>query len=274
MSNIKALGIDVGSTTVKIVGVDAEGQMIWHLLEQADPRVEDQVERFLERARLEAESLDKVPLVATGYGRGLVHQATRKVTEITCHARGVYWELRRGGTLVDIGGQDSKVIEISPEGKAVDFLMNDKCAAGTGRFLENTANRLRVPIERIGEEALSVSDEVPISSTCTVFAESEVVSLIAHGVSLATILRGLHRSLIRRIVAMIRTVGLVPPLMLSGGVVLNPAIRRMLEEEIGEKVTLPRYPQLKGAHGAALFALDFRSADVPAHGAGSCQPWF
>lgn len=256
MSNIKALGIDVGSTTLKIVGVDTDGEMIWHLLEQADHRVEVQVERFLELARLEQEPLDNPPLVATGYGRGLVHRAARQVTEITCHARGVYWELRHGGTLVDIGGQDSKVIEISPEGKAVDFVMNDKCAAGTGRFLENTASRLRVPIERMGEEALSVSEEVPISSTCTVFAESEIISLIAHGVSLASILRGLHRSLIKRIVAMIRTVGLVPPLMLSGGVVQNPAIRWMLEEEFGEKVILPRYPQLKGAHGAALFALE------------------
>jgi predicted CoA-substrate-specific enzyme activase len=177
------------------------------------------------------------------------------VTEITCHTKGVYREFTRGGTLVDIGGQDSKVIGISAKGDVVDFAMNDKCAAGTGRFLENTARRLGVPLENMGQAALSASEEVSISSTCTVFAESEVISLIAHGVAVEPILRGLHRSLIKRIVAMIRTVGLAPPLMLSGGVAQNQAIPRMLEEETGEKVILPCYPQLMGAYGAALIAL-------------------
>jgi (R)-2-hydroxyacyl-CoA dehydratese activating ATPase len=264
-----ALGIDVGSTTVKIVGVDPEGNLIWHLLEQADPRVEDQVERFLERAREVSPPLSPphaggmeggaIPLVATGYGRKLVRQATRMVTEITCHARGVYREFAHGGTLVDIGGQDSKVIGISPKGDVVDFSMNDKCAAGTGRFLENMARRLGVPLERMGQVALAAAEEVSISSTCTVFAESEVISLIAHGVAVEPILRGLHRSLIKRIVAMIQTVGLTPPLMLSGGVVQNQAIPQMLEEETGEMVILPRYPQLMGAYGAALVAWGTRN---------------
>jgi predicted CoA-substrate-specific enzyme activase len=251
---VRALGIDVGSTTVKIVGVDARGNLAWHLLEPANPRVEDQVARLVERARQETTEAGSVPLVATGYGRKLVRQAARQVTEITCHARGVYRELAHGGTLVDIGGQDSKVIGISPKGEVVDFAMNDKCAAGTGRFLENTASRLGVPLERMGQVALAASEEVAISSTCTVFAESEVISLIAHGVAVEPILRGLHRSLIKRIVAMIRTVGLAPPLMLSGGVVQNQAIPRMLEQETGEKVVLPSFPQLMGAFGAALIA--------------------
>ncbi|MFQ6033411.1 MAG: acyl-CoA dehydratase activase [Candidatus Bipolaricaulia bacterium] len=255
---IAALGIDVGSTTVKLVGVDRGGEMVWHHLEGAEPRAEEQVERFLKRIKEETGLPQGVPLVATGYGRGLVHRAERKVTEITCHARGIYRELERGGTLVDIGGQDSKVIVIGADGRVVDFAMNDKCAAGTGRFLENTAGRLRVPLEQMGDVALSVAEEVSISSTCTVFAESEIVSLIAHGVALEPILRGLHRSLIKRIVAMIRSVGSAPPLMLSGGVVKNPAIRRMLEEEMGERAIIPRYPQLMGAYGAALIALESR----------------
>jgi len=258
MTTLHALGIDVGSTTAKIVGVDAAGNIVWHLLEPTNPRLEDQVERFLAQARQDNGSLDGVPLVATGYGRGLVRQATRSMTEITCHARGVYRELGHGGTLVDIGGQDSKVISLSAAGKVLDFTMNDKCAAGTGRFLENTALRLGVPLEQIGAAALSTPEEKPISSTCTVFAESEVISLIAHGVPVPAILRGLHRSLIKRVVAMIRTVGLVSPLLLSGGVVKNPAIRYMLEEETGEKVVLPEHPQLMGAYGAALLALDAR----------------
>jgi predicted CoA-substrate-specific enzyme activase len=256
MKQIEALGIDFGSTTAKIVGVDRSGQMIWYLLEPAEPRVEDQVERFLQVARQVIGSLDGIPVVATGYGRRLVQLASRQVTEISCHARGVFQESGHGGTLVDIGGQDSKVIGINSDGKVLDFAMNDKCSAGTGRFLENTASRLNVPLERLGDLALSTMEEASISSTCTVFAESEVISLIAHGVSLPSILRGLHHSLIRRIMAMVRTVGMVPPLMLSGGVAQNPAIRRLLEEETGEKVLIPQYPQLLGAQGAALIALE------------------
>ncbi|UCF61177.1 MAG: hypothetical protein JSV37_00435 [Anaerolineaceae bacterium] len=265
MVEVCALGIDVGSTTAKIVGVDADGRIVWHNLEQADPQVGVQVERFLELAHEVAPKVtdpagggdgNGVPLIATGYGRKLVHQASRTVTEITCHARGIYRELGHGGTLVDIGGQDSKVIGISSKGEVIDFSMNDKCAAGTGRFLENTASRLGVELNQLGDVTLSTEEEVSISSTCTVFAESEVISLIAHGVSTEPILRGLHRSLVKRVVAMIRSVGLRPPLMLSGGVVLNPAIPRLLQEETGEEVIIPHHPQLIGALGAALIGLE------------------
>ncbi len=259
---ISAIGIDVGSTTAKIVGVDDSGEIIWKHIEYTEPRIEDQVDRFLKKLRDEMElsddELKEIPIVATGYGRKLVHQAKKKLTEITCHARGVYKSLGHGGTLVDIGGQDSKVIVISNDGKVVDFTMNDKCAAGTGRFLENTAQRMKVPIEKMGELALEAPEEVKISSVCTVFAESEIISMIAHGVAVEPILKGLHRGLISRIVAMIRSVGLTPPLMLSGGVVKNPAIRKMLEDATGQKVILPKYPQLMGAYGAALIALENR----------------
>lgn len=255
MSELKAIGIDIGSTTTKLIGVDGKGAMLWHVLEPAEPRVEDQVARNLDRLRQEFGSLEGLPVVATGYGRRLVRQATRQLTEITCHARGIFHEFGHGGTLVDIGGQDSKVIAINPAGRVVDFVMNDKCAAGTGRFLENTAGRLHVALECLGEEAMSGAEEAAISSTCTVFAESEVISLIAHGTPLQPILRGLHRALIRRIEAMIRSVGFVSPLMLSGGVAKNLAIRCMLEEAVGERPTLPGYPQLVGAQGAALLAL-------------------
>ncbi len=255
MADIRALGLDVGSATAKIVGVDAHGQRTWHRLEPAEVRVEDQAARFLAEARAAAGAAGGLPLVATGYGRGLVRQPTRRVTEITCHARGIFQEFQHGGTLVDIGGQDSKVIVIAPQGEVVDFAMNDKCAAGTGRFLENTARRLGVPLDQLGQAALAAQQEVPISSTCTVFAESEIISLIAHGAALDAILRGLHRSLIKRIVAMIHSAGLTPPLMLSGGVALNPAIGRMLEEETQTRLIVPREPQLMGAYGAALIAL-------------------
>jgi predicted CoA-substrate-specific enzyme activase len=254
MHHFHALGVDVGSTTIKIVALDDKRNMAWHLLEDAEPLVEQQVERLLGRARHVNGSPEEIPLVATGYGRGLVQQATRQITEITCHARGIYQELGHGGTLVDIGGQDSKVIRISDQGEVIDFAMNDKCAAGTGRFLENMARRLKVPLDQMGQQALTASEEVTISSTCTVFAEAEVISLLAHGIAVAPILRGLHRALLQRIVAMIRMVGMVPPLMLSGGVVRNPAVAQMLAEEIGQEAILPRHPQLAGAFGAALMA--------------------
>jgi predicted CoA-substrate-specific enzyme activase len=256
------LGIDLGSTTAKIVGVDAVGEVTWHVLEPAAPRAEDQVRRFLALAREQAP--EELPLVATGYGRHLVHVAERKVTEITCHARGVFREMAHGGTLVDVGGQDSKVIVLSPRGEVVDFSMNDKCAAGTGRFLENTAARLGVPLMEMGPVALGSRDEVPISSTCTVFAESEVISLLARGVAVEAILRGLHRALVRRLVALIRAVGLTPPLMLSGGVAHNQAVRGLLEEETGQPVTMPSHPELTGAYGAALIALEMAAAPAPA----------
>jgi len=192
--------------------------------------------------------------VATGYGRRLVQGAARRVTEITCHARGVFRALGHGGTLVDLGGQDSKVIRIGGDGRPLDFAMNDKCAAGTGRFLEHTASRLGVEITELGDRALAALQEEPITSTCTVFAESEIISLIARGADLDAIIRGLHRSLVGRIVAMVRSVGLDPPLILSGGVALNRGVQEMMREATGERVLLPPLPQLMGAYGAALIA--------------------
>lgn len=255
MGDIRAWGIDVGSSTTKFVGVDAEGTMAWHRLEESEPRAEEQIERMLQRAAAEVGGAIPRPLVATGYGRKLVAQADRAVTEITCHAKGAYRTLGHGGTLVDVGGQDSKVIKLGAQGEVLDFAMNDKCAAGTGRFLESTCRRLGVELDRLGEVTLAARDEAVLSSTCTVFAESEIVSLLAHGVGVEPILKGLHRALVQRLVAMIRTVGLTPPLMFSGGVARNPAVARLLEAETGETVVVPPHPQLLGAYGAALMAM-------------------
>ena len=151
---ICALGIDAGSTTTKIVGIDDGGEIVWHLLEPTDPVIEKQAARMLEAAQeFSGNSLDDVPLVASGYGRNLVPLRTRdrKVTEITCHAKGVYRDLGHGGTLVDIGGQDSKVIVIGADGAVVNFAMNDKCAAGTGRFLEVVAARLKLSLDQLSD---------------------------------------------------------------------------------------------------------------------------
>ena len=252
MSGVAAIGIDAGSTTCKLVAVDLAGAIVGSRLEQTEPRVEVQVRRMLEAIRAELGVDGEVPAIATGYGRKLIKEATRNLTEITCHARGVFRDLGRAGTLIDIGGQDSKVIQVGDDGRPVDFMMNDKCAAGTGRFLEYTAARLGVAVEELGERALSTNQEEAISSTCTVFAESEIISLIARGADPDAILRGLHRSLVGRVVSMVRNVGIVAPVMLSGGVARNEAVRRMIADATAEDVILPRDPQLMGAYGAAL----------------------
>jgi len=256
MGHAKWIGIDAGSTTCKAVAVGEDGALAAWRIEPAHPVIEDQAARLVEELRSEAGAGAELPVVATGYGRKLVRCATRNITEITCHARGVFRALGQPGMLVDIGGQDTKVIVIGAGGRALDFMMNDKCAAGTGRFLEHSAARLSVAIEDLGPRALASTGEESISSTCTVFAESEIISLVAHGAKVDAILLGLHRSLISRVVAMVHSVGLRTPLMLSGGVAKNPAARAMLEQATGQTVHLPEYPQLMGAYGAALVGLE------------------
>jgi predicted CoA-substrate-specific enzyme activase len=256
-----AIGVDAGSTTCKVAVVGADGALLAWRLERAHPRIEEQSAALIDELMPTRPDVQVVvPVVATGYGRKLVRRADRSLTEITCHARGVFQTVRRGGTLLDVGGQDSKVIQIAPDGRVVDFAMNDKCAAGTGRFLEHAAARLDVPLDDLGPRACAATAEQPISSTCTVFAESEIISLIAHGAPVDSILRGLHRSLVSRLVAMIRASGLRPPLMLCGGVARNAAVRAMLEEDLGVAVEVPPHPQLMGAYGAALLALEAQPA--------------
>ena len=263
-AQVVALGIDAGSTTCKAVAVDAEGRIVAWTLAHMSPRVEDQTRLTVEAFRASTRMAGTAPVFATGYGRKLVPDADRAITEITCHARGVFADTGKAGTLIDIGGQDSKVIRIGPTGAAVDFAMNDKCAAGTGRFLEHTAARLDVPLDELGPTALSASEAVRITSTCTVFAESEIISLLAHGDPVERILLGLHAGLVSRILAMARGVGLVPPLLLSGGVARNSAIVALLTEQTGQEVHLPSRPQLMGAYGAALLAAGSGTGPDPA----------
>ncbi len=256
MGQVASIGIDAGSTAVKIVGIDKNSRILFHITEPTEPKIEEQVKRLLRKIETElGVDISGIPITATGYGSSLILEARKRVTEITCHAKGVFTYFGHGGTLVDIGGQDSKVIVVGNRGQVIDFVMNDKCAAGTGRFLETTAWRLKIPVEEMGKLALSSSQEVPISSTCAVFAESEVISMLARGKALEAVIRGLHRALVKRVVAMIDNVGLVSPLILSGGVVCNEAVQKMIEEETGVKPLVPEHPQLMGAYGAAIIGL-------------------
>lgn len=255
MSVAVACGFDIGSSSTKVVIIDNEKNIIHKLIKPTHPRIEEQITEILDQLERENFPVRSMPIIATGYGRKLMDVAKKQVTEITCHARGVYEYFKHGGSLIDIGGQDSKVIHIGDNGRVLDFAMNDKCAAGTGRFLENTSARLAIPIERIGFEAENANDEAQISSTCTIFAESEIISLLAHGEKVEVILKGLHRSLIKRIMAMVNSISSSKPFMLSGGVVQNSAIRSMLTEALNTQLLLPEFPQFMGAYGAALVAL-------------------
>lgn len=259
-----ALGVDVGSTTCKAVAVDAAGRLLGRRVEPTDPRIEPQVERLLRELR--QETLAEGPVGATGYGRKRV-AAGRALTEITCHARGAFARTGRPGLLVDMGGQDTKVIRIGPAGEVLDFAMNDKCAAGTGRFLEVILGRLRVPLAEVSEQVARASRAVPVSSTCTVFAESEVISLVAGGEPLEGILKGLHQALASRVAALARGSLGGGEVFMSGGVALNAAMVAALQDALGRPVRVLPDPQLVGALGAALSVLP-GSAERPG-GVGS-----
>ncbi len=249
-----AVGIDLGSAFTKVIALDEEGKVLQKIIEDTDPYTEKQAGRLLDG--ITGGEYHRVSIVATGYGRKLAKRSTRAVTEISCHAKGIFHEMGHGGTLIDIGGQDSKVIVISDTGAVLNFTMNDKCAAGTGRFLEVSANRLKIPIELMGKTALEAASEVKITSTCAVFAESEIVGLLAKGKPVDHIVRGLARSLVLRVAAMAHSLHPPKPFMLSGGVARSPAIRAFLAEALGQAVELPEEPQIIGALGAALMALD------------------
>jgi predicted CoA-substrate-specific enzyme activase len=180
--------------------------------------------------------------------------ADRKFTEISCHALGAYYLFPDTGTVIDIGGQDSKVIRVGEGGKVVDFTMNDKCAAGTGRFLEVMAAKLRVPLDEMGDLSLRAKGEVQISSVCTVFAESEVVSLVARNHPREEILRGLHRAIVSRVWSMVKSIGVNGEVTMTGGVAKNSGVVVLMEERLGKPIHIHSEPQIIGALGAALLA--------------------
>ena len=213
------VGIDVGSITAK-AAVLKDGRLIAHKLMltgyNARNAGEKLFESILEDLATESASIDKI--ISTGYGRNSVTIADRAVTEITCHAMGAHYLDPTIRSVIDIGGQDSKAIAVDEAGNVKDFAMNDKCAAGTGRFLEVMARALEVDLDEFGDFSLKADHPSKISSLCTVFAESEVISLISKGEKRSNIIAGIHESIAARVVAMGRRVGLKPPVMMTGGV--------------------------------------------------------
>lgn len=248
-----AVGLDIGSLAAKGILLDGERQFRVIIPTGWSPRKAG--EQLLDSLREQAGGAEDIRIVVTGYGRVSYQGADQAVTEISCHARGVVALLPKTDTIVDIGGQDSKVIRLNDAGKVIDFVMNDKCAAGTGRFLEVTANALGIDVDDMAASE-DVSQEAAISSMCTVFAESEIIGLLASGVAKGSIIAGLHRSVGKRVAAMVRRLGVGEYIAFTGGVALNRGICRALSEELGRPVQVTDFCQFTGALGAALLAKD------------------
>ena len=248
-------GMDIGSITTETVILE-ENQILTSTILPTGANSRRAAERSLDAALAKAKIKreDLAFIVSTGYGRASFPLANKMITEITCHARGAFFTRPQTRTVIDIGGQDSKVIRLDGKGRNVDFQMNDKCAAGTGRFLEVMAHALEVEVEDLGRLSLSAPGTIKISSMCTVFAESEVVSLIAENQPKEVIIRGLHDSIADRIVGLVRRVGVEPDVTLTGGVAKNGGVVHALEGRLGVKLFIPPEPQIIGALGAALLA--------------------
>jgi predicted CoA-substrate-specific enzyme activase len=248
-------GIDVGAITAK-AAIFNDGDLLATAVILAGYDRAAAALQVLDQAMAQVDlAREKIArLIGTGYGRIQIPGADRTVTEITCHARGAHYLCPEARTVIDIGGQDSKGISVGAAGRVLDFVMNDKCAAGTGRFLEVMAHALEVDLVDFGQIALSASRRAKISSTCTVFAESEVVTHVATGIPKAEVIAGIHDAIAARITTMVGRISVQDAVVLTGGVARNAGVARMLEEKLGRTVIVTKHAQLAGAIGAALIA--------------------
>lgn len=249
-------GIDIGSTTTKAVVLGPGRTLLGHAVRPTGGNNRKAAELVLEQALAESgvarEAVGQI--FTTGYGRENIPFANRHITEITCHATGVHSVFPDARTIIDIGGQDTKGIQIDAEGKVVEFVMNDKCAAGTGRFLDVMAHALGMRVDELGHVAGQATNRVKISSMCTVFAESEVVSLVAKGVHTADIVWGIHQAVAERSVILLKRLRYAQPIAMSGGVAYNRGLVSSLEEKLETTLKIPEHPQIMGALGAAALA--------------------
>lgn len=253
-----AAGVDVGSTQTKAVVLDDTGAIAGRSLIPTGANVVAAAEHAF-RMALDAQGIPDTEVgfvIGTGYGRYRVEFGDTQITEIVCHARGAAHMFPDTGTVLDMGGQDTKAIRIRPGGDVIDFCMNDKCAAGTGRFLQSAAAALELDLSELGPVALQGRRPVPISTTCTVFAESEVLSWLARGKKIEDILAGVHRSIASRSIALLRRVGIEGEVTFTGGVTRNPAMVEVLNELLDLDMNVSEESHYMGALGAALFALE------------------
>lgn len=251
-------GIDSGSTSTDVVILDRDQKMVTGVIlptgAGAAVGAERALEQALEQAGLQRSDIDAI--VTTGYGRTAIQDGDKSITEITCHARGAHYLDPGVRTVIDIGGQDSKVIRLDENGAVVNFVMNDKCAAGTGRFLEMMARTMEMDLDEMIKAGLHYKEDITISSMCTVFAESEVVSLIAQNKPTDDIVHGLNKAVASKTATLAKRVGGEERYMMTGGVSKNRGLVKTLEEKLGTTLVVSEKAQLCGALGAALFAMD------------------
>jgi predicted CoA-substrate-specific enzyme activase len=269
-----AAGVDVGSTQTKAVLADEQGRIRGRALVMTGANVVAAAQEAFAAACRDAGVTEEEVLyvVGTGYGRYRVTFGNSQVTEISCHARGASHLFPATASVLDMGGQDTKAIRVGAQGEVLDFCMNDKCAAGTGRFLQSAAAALEIPLADLGPVALRATRPVKISTTCTVFAESEVLSWLARGKKIEDILMGVHHGIANRSLALLRRVGVEPEVTFTGGVARNPAMVKLIAEYLEAPVNVSEESHFCGALGAALFAMDHvtgaRSAPAAAAGRG------
>ncbi|MFZ5351477.1 MAG: acyl-CoA dehydratase activase [Bacillota bacterium] len=250
------LGIDVGSVSTDAVLMDENSQVVCYSITKSGfdhkAAIEQAINEVCSKSGITRSQIKNV--VGTGYGRRNVQGASKAVTEISCHAMGIHFLNPDIKTVIDIGGQDSKVIHVSDDGFVETFIMNDKCAAGTGRFLDVMAHAMGVELHKLGEISVKAKRTQRISSICTVFAESEVISKIAEGCQTDEIIAGIHQAIGERILSMASAIGIKKPVALTGGVAKNIGVEEIISKYTGEKLFIPEEPQIVGAIGAAIYA--------------------
>lgn len=255
------LGIDVGSASTDAVIIDDNGKVRGYSIVKSgfdhQAAINEATETICRETGIKRDEIKKV--VGTGYGRRNVPGICQAVTEISCHAMGIKVSFPEIRTVIDVGGQDSKIIRVTEDGFVESFMMNDKCAAGTGRFLEVMAQVMGIKIDELGELSLQAKKPLSISSICTVFAESEVISRIAEGNPKEEIIAGLHQAIGERLMGMATSIGIKYPLALTGGVAKNRGVVKAISKYLETPPYIPNEPQIIGALGAAVYAKNFRA---------------
>ena len=257
MADIYTMGVDIGSTASKTVVLKNGKEIVSQAVISVGAGTSGPkraIDSVLKDAKLSIEDLDYI--VSTGYGRNSFDFANKQISELSCHAKGVYFDNNKARTVIDIGGQDIKVLKLADSGRLLNFIMNDKCAAGTGRFLDVMSRVIEVPVDELGKKALESKNPCTISSTCTVFAESEVISQLARGVKTEDLIAGICKSVASRVASLAKRSGIEELVVMSGGVAKNIGVVKAMEAEVGRDIYISKNSQLNGALGASLYAYE------------------
>ncbi len=274
MSTIYVGGVDVGSTQTKAVVLDSQPRILGRALIDTGARLTNAAEEAFGLALADAglEREDVASVIGTGYGRFRVEFGDAQVTEISCHARGAVFLFPKTTSVLDVGGQDTKAIRVGEQGQVLDFCMNDKCSAGTGRFLGAASQALEIPLGELGPLALTARNPVRMTTTCTVFAESEILGWLALGRKQEDVLMGVHAAIASRSISLLRRTGIEPEITFTGGVSRNTAMVKLLEDLTEMPINVSEESHFCGAIGAALYALDHALAETSATASGGVAP--